>query len=198
MNVDGIHGLTTLTGGINAAKKNLETKFKLISGRMLEFLDSPCECSDEGLLVYVKAMHATGGLSHMVKYYQKERKETVQDILDTLKPFDYSPPAQGSNCVACSWDFNSHVARALHDIEKNFEGLCLDCIKSQRYRERHEGYDSGCRAMHQEPTWWYTMISSDQPNNFEVQDRVERLREGGRAGNYRGRSYGGKVYRGRC
>jgi hypothetical protein len=63
-------------------------------------------------------------------------------------------------------------------LRRTSRDYCFDCIKSQRYRERHEDYDSGCRASHQEPTWWYFIISSDQPNNFDVQDRVERLREG--------------------
>jgi hypothetical protein len=109
---------------------------------------------------YEQALHATDVWPLMSK------TQSVQEVISHLHNFKYTPLVE--NCELCSSDFGTNVKVATSYVEKDFGGLCLDCIKKPARKDVFKLYgtnnwDMGCRVKHNRTTWWYSWLASDQP-----------------------------------
>ncbi|EPE37151.1 hypothetical protein GLAREA_09314 [Glarea lozoyensis ATCC 20868] len=161
-----------IVGGVNGARVNLTHKLHDGLYIHLRFLVAGCKCRKEGLFAYEQALHATKAWPLMTKTYGKGQL-SVQSAIDLLEDFKYHPPVE--NCKLCSSNFKDVVHLATETVLKDFQGLCLDCIKKPERKDVTQiHWDLGCRTRHKRSTWWYSWLSSDQPVDTHEQARDER------------------------
>ncbi|MCJ1235670.1 hypothetical protein MMC14_003641 [Varicellaria rhodocarpa] len=96
------------------------------------------------------------------------RTDTIDDILENLEDFRYSPSAR---CSYCSRDYDKIVKDVREYTQKYFDGLCLDCLdktkprtgdsdidywKHQEFKE--DSWIEGCRIRHKQPSWYFLFM----------------------------------------
>lgn len=169
-------------GGINGARTNLAHKIHEWLYIHHTFITLACKCKKEGLFEYESALLRTEAWPLMVTT-RGHNQMSVADILEALLLFQYKAPEGG--CSFCSQNFDSRVMKVRRGAEKQFDGLCLDCIKNPVRKDKLEFaviedgkkiFDRGCRVRHGQPTWWFSWLSSDQYADVHEKEREERKR----------------------
>jgi hypothetical protein len=94
-------------------------------------------------------------------------KKSCQQILDSFEHF--ACEVAENTCTTCRRLLRDTSIDQIHEnIQKNFEGLCLDCMdfssgsaqetKNYLRRDLGEQYDDGCRISHGQPTWYWSYM----------------------------------------
>ncbi|PYH93999.1 hypothetical protein BO71DRAFT_450356 [Aspergillus ellipticus CBS 707.79] len=104
---------------------------------------------------------------------------SISDILERLDDFDQKNMRRlkdeefdGSRFCACSRSWAVVVNQAKKRVAEYFDGLCLDCMDKTKnlgeggdqdddywhYWKRYSRYDSKCRIMHGQPTWYFSFM----------------------------------------
>ncbi|CZR57067.1 uncharacterized protein PAC_06956 [Phialocephala subalpina] len=171
---------------INAARGSLKTKIHqgIYSRR---FFSSSCSCKMEGYFQYGLALDKTG-VWPLEEVMHGRDAFSLQQILQGLGRFGYKAPNE--TCNLCSQDFATTVVGPTVDrVQRNFEGLCLDCIDKgekrdwdfeYRYHQARRVWDmaeAGCRFEHSEPTWYFSWMARKQAADFFERERDARKRK---------------------
>jgi len=168
----------SIVGGVNFARTNLRTKIHDgLYPKEREFLYGECPCHKDGLVAYKIALGKTGVWPLEDVMHGKDAK-SISDILKSIvAKFKYYPPNR--TCRLCSTDITNRIIKpAITRVRKNFEGLCIDCIKNPVDREgRESGYDKHCRIEHGQPTWWFSWLSSEKRKYENIVDKEEEEEE---------------------
>lgn len=94
------------------------------------------------------------------------KKATLNDIVEKLKQFKFTPKVTNCESGVCQHDFNRSVTTAISRAKCDFDGLCLDCMTrsklvtgrpKQEFVEKNSPFkgcwDMGCRFGHGRETW---------------------------------------------
>ena len=111
-------------------------------------------------------------------------KGSVRDILNALLQFRYEAPSTA--CVLCHMNFMGKIRRVHDNVEKSFDGLCLDCMdrSKSKLRDHHEdywhhdrmeerGYSRHCRFTHGQPTWYFSFLGRKEDRDRHTENREE-------------------------
>ena len=160
--------LTNLTAEqLNAAKGRLKTILHRDLFKPVEPLIRSGNCThvQANVFGYLKRLLLTS----VWPIEDATRNNTIEDLLDNLEDFRYTPAA--GSCSVCSRDYETIVERVRMFTETYFDGICLDCLDKSRPRTgdfdmdywKHQEFREdaeilGCRVKHKQPTWYFSFM----------------------------------------
>ncbi|KAH6665154.1 hypothetical protein B0J14DRAFT_660839 [Halenospora varia] len=154
-------------GGINRARFNLHNRITLKLWFHGDFLASTCNCKEQGLFAYCLGLRNTGAWP-VAKVMHGHGHLSVKKAAAKLSTAKYISPNR--QCGYCSRDYEGKTRRGVQMVMNNFDGLCLDCIRSgERKDVSNDGvsrgmrrWNGGCRMTHGQPTWYFSWLCSDK------------------------------------
>jgi hypothetical protein len=138
---------------MNAARVRLRTMLQqgLHKTVTSTFSGDPDDCKSHAVFSYLKELDRIQVRPLGNTIYQN----SISDILTRLKKFDgtnltkrHSPPQE---CVWCDYDWEKDVTKTQIEVEAHFDGLCLDCLKTNP----NENSDH-CRVKHGVPSRYFS------------------------------------------
>lgn len=152
------------TGSINGARGSLRTKLlRGLFGPMNSFLTSGCGCKEKSHFAYSTALKNAGIWPTGDQY-----KKSVQDVLNSPGFTNFQCEIPDDACFRCRLMLQKDlVVKVGDEVLRNFQGLCLDCMKLTKSEDVHRDYwlhdqqkkwDQGCRITHAQPTWYFSYM----------------------------------------
>ena len=100
------------------------------------------ECDSTRISVYLQGMLRVG----LWPLTSASRKFDLVDVIANLKNANFQLPASVvAECLSCHLSLRGAINQANLDISKQFQGLCLDCVK---YGKPKNGEEGRCRIAH--------------------------------------------------
>jgi hypothetical protein len=125
-------------------------------------MDAECDCKEKTVFQYLKALVKTGGYP-----IDQQGRKSVNHVCLNLRSFEthFDLPGSHQRCAKCGKNWDYIVNGAIIEVQKHFDGLCLDCMdhSQPKFLDEHMDYwdhltprkwDLVCRVSHGQATWY--------------------------------------------
>jgi hypothetical protein len=137
-------------------------------------MNARCSCKEKTVFQYLWALVETDG--YPIDQQGRKSVNAVCVNLGTFKEY-FSLPEAHKKCFNCGRNWTHVVASAITEIQKYFDGLCLDCMDhtQPKFLDEHKDYwnhlapnqwDAKCRVSHGQATW-YSSFSKFSYSNVD-------------------------------
>ena len=135
---------------------------------MGEKMRATCSCKEKTVFKYLKALVETGGYP-----VDQQGRKSVNQVCKNLETFEKHHTLLGfhEECTSCRQELIYVVGGAVIEVQKHFDGLCLDCMDhtQPKFLDEHADYwnhlapykwDLMCRVKHGQATWYSSFSES--------------------------------------
>ncbi|KAI4756849.1 hypothetical protein E4T52_11196 [Aureobasidium sp. EXF-3400] len=131
-----------------------------------ETMYAECDCKEKTVFQYLKALVQTDGYP-----IDQLGRKSVNHVCLNLRSFEkhFDLPESHEGCVKCGRNWEWVVKSATIEVQKHFDGLCLDCMdhSQPKFLDEHMDYwnhlahkqwDEKCRVSHGQATWYSSFM----------------------------------------
>ncbi|KAF2642281.1 hypothetical protein P280DRAFT_478423 [Massarina eburnea CBS 473.64] len=172
-NPSGFHQLNSDARILDGPLTNARAHIQSVLDRELFFplkklFGATCDCRKETAFDYQEALMELD----CWPVDKAVAKYPLQDIIDELEKFTFTPKAEACTSGICNHNFYNSVQIAIKKTKAAFDGLCLDCMERSQSDELprqefiaqnapYKGcFDMGCRFGHGRTSWYFSWMGS--------------------------------------
>ncbi|KAG9521469.1 N-terminal nucleophile aminohydrolase, partial [Aureobasidium melanogenum] len=163
-----LHVPPRIIGALNGARGHLRVVLaRWLWAPLQNMMTASCACKGDTVYLYLQALAKTGGYP-----VDQQGRKSVNDICHQLGLFKehFHLPQSSKGCAKCARDWTGIVARAVHNIQEYFDGICLDCMDhtQPKFLDEHDDYwnhlsltmkwDLKCRVSHGQASWYSSFM----------------------------------------